>query len=144
MWIRATVREGVDAGDVDRVVAADHHREGSRREDGAHAGRDVGVALRGVGVDDVGVADVDDADIAGEIGRVVLVVVGAGVAEGEERRGLADRARAEAGAGAVLGAEVEGGAEDGDVGVEGGPVLDVGPLAEGRDADEGGFRRPVS
>ena len=134
---RPLAGEGLDAGDVDRVVAADHHRERAGVEDGSDAGRDVRVASRGVGMDDVGVADVDDPHRLGQVDGVVLVVVGAGVAEGEERRGLAHRARAEAGAGAELRAEVEGGAEHGDVGVDGGPVLDVGALAEGRDADEG-------
>ena len=90
-----------------------------------------------VGVDDVGIADVDDARRRRQVDDVVLVVVGAGVAEGEQRRGLADGARAEAGAGAPLGAEVEGRAEHGDVGVDGVPVELKRVLAEGRDADEG-------
>ena len=134
---RALACEGLDAGDVDRVVAADHHREGAGVEDGPDAVGDVGVAAHGVGVDDVGVADVDDPHRRRQVRRVVLVVVGAGMAEGEERRGLAHRARAEAGTGAELRAEVEWGAEDRDVGVDGGPVLHVGALAEGRDSDEG-------
>ena len=134
---RPLVGEGLDAGDVDRVVAADHHRQRAGVEDGSDAGAMLAWLRIGVGVDDVGVADVDDPHRLGQVDRVVLVVVGAGMAEGEERRGLADRARAEAGAGAELRAEVEGGAEHGDVGVDGGPVLDVGALAEGRDADEG-------
>ena len=134
---RSLAGEGLDAGDVDRMVAADHHRERAGVEDGADAGGDVGVASHGVGMDDVGVADVDDPHRLGKVDGVVLVVIGAGMAEGEERRGLAHRARAEAGAGAELRAEVEGGAEHRDVGIDGGPVLDVGALAEGRDADEG-------
>ena len=57
----------------------------------------VAVAGGGVGVDDVGVADVDDAHLVHrQVDRIVLVVVGAAVAEREQRRGLADRARAEA------------------------------------------------
>jgi hypothetical protein len=41
---RAVVLEGADAGDVDRMVAADHHRQRSRGEDRADPGLDVGVA----------------------------------------------------------------------------------------------------
>ena len=55
------------------------------------------VARGGVGVDDVGVADIDDPHLVHrQIDRIVLVVVGAAVAEGEERRRFADRARPEA------------------------------------------------
>ena len=59
------------------------------------------------------------------------------MAEGEQRRGLADGARPEAGAGAPLRAEVEGRAEHGDVGVDPVPVELKRILAEGRNADEG-------
>jgi hypothetical protein len=55
-------RKGADAGDVDRMVAAQDDRERPRVQNGADAGFDVGVAFLGVGMDDVGVADVDDAD----------------------------------------------------------------------------------
>ena len=96
------------------------------------------VAGGGVGMDDVGVAHVDDPDLVhGQVDRVVLVVVGAAMAEGEQGRGLADAARAEAGAGAVLRAHVVGHAEHGDVGVERVPVEAGRPLAERAVPDEG-------
>jgi hypothetical protein len=59
---RRLAGEGLDAGDVDRVVAADHHRERARIEDGSHADGNVRMASHGVGVDDVGIADVNDPD----------------------------------------------------------------------------------
>ena len=114
-------RKGADAGDVDRVVAAEHHGHRPSGEDGADAGFDVGVGGFSVGMNDVGIADVQDAD-AFQVGHVVFVVIGPGVAEGEERRSLTDAAGAEAGPGAELGAEVERRAEDGEVGVDRGPV----------------------
>jgi hypothetical protein len=80
-----------------------------------HAEFDIGVALLGVGVNDVGIADIDDAAV-GQVGGVVLMVVGAGVAEGEQCGRLADCARAKTGAGAPLRAAVERRAEDLDIG----------------------------
>src|ERR1700743_732134 len=98
------------------MVAAEDDGQGTGGEDFADAVLDVGVAFFGVGMHDVGIADVDDAAI-GEIGCVVFMVVGAGMAEGEEGGGFADGAGAETGAGAPLRAAVERGAEDGDIGV---------------------------
>ena len=95
---RPVIREGGDAGDVDRVVAAEHDRQRAGFEDRANAVRDVGVAGGRIGVDDVGVADVDDPDFRSEVGGVILVVVGAAMAEREQGRGLADRPRTEPGA----------------------------------------------
>ena len=131
----AAALESRDAGNVHRMVAAEHNGKRARFEDAAHAGLDVGMAVQRVGMNDVGVAEVDDADIL-EVGDVVLVVVSAGVAEGEPRRGLADGARPEPGAGPPLRAEVEGRTEDRDIGVDAVPIGLVGALAEGCDADE--------
>ncbi|MCY1244097.1 hypothetical protein D9M72_571510 [compost metagenome] len=95
------------------------------------------MALHRICVHDVGIADIDDGDLAArKIGDVVLVVIGAAMTEGEEGGGFADRARPEAGAGAPLGAAVEGGAEDRHVGVDRVPVRLVGIFAEGADADK--------
>ena len=84
----------------------------------------------------VGVADVDQSHLVDRhVGDVVLEVVGPAVAEGEQRRGLADRPRPEARAGAVLRAHVEGRAEHGDVGLDAVPVELDRLLAEGAVAD---------
>jgi hypothetical protein len=96
-------------------------------------------------VHDVGIPDIDDPHLVHrQIDGVVLVIVGAAVAEREQGRGLADRARAEARAETVLRAHVVGHAEHGDVGVERVPVETGRPLAEGAMADEGRSRRPRS
>ncbi|MNN90655.1 hypothetical protein D3C81_2086460 [compost metagenome] len=72
---------------------------------------------------DVGIAHIHHAHLVlGQVGGVVFVVVGAGMAEGEQRGCLADAARSEAGAGTPLGAHVVRCAKDGDVGVDGFPV----------------------
>jgi hypothetical protein len=141
---RVLVVEGSDAGDVHRVVAAEHHRQGARLEDLANAELDIVVALVGIGVNHVSVADVDHAHFVDrQVGDVVLEVVGPVVAEGKEGRGLADRARPEARAGAVLGAHVEGRAEDRDVGVDRVPVETGRLLAEGTMTNEGQIEAPA-
>ena len=106
----------------------------------ARTGLDVR-GLDGVGVDDVGVADVDDRTASGR-SRIVLVVVGTAVAE--EKSVRLSTAAAEARAGAELRADVEGGAEHRYVGVDRGPVLDVGALPKVEMPTKGRFRRPVS
>ena len=106
-------------------------------QDGSHRCFGVGVAHDRVGVDDVDVAGIDDPDLVQrQIDHIVLVVVGAGMAEGEQRRRLADGTRSEAGAGSVLGAHVERHAEHRDVGIDGPPVGDRGALSEGAVTDE--------
>ena len=84
-------------------------------------------------------------EINGGDGERVLVVeddfaqgvVGAGVAEGKQRRGFADAAGTEPGACAPLGSEIEGRSEDRDVCIDGRPVRLIGCLGEGRNADKG-------
>ena len=67
---------------------------------------------------------VDDAHRAGQIGHVVLKVVGAAVSKGKQGGGLAHPARPEARARAPLGSEVERCAKDAGIGLDGVPVLD--------------------
>ena len=129
--------EGADAGDMHRVVAAQDDRQCPGCEHLPHAVFDIVEALQGIDMDHVGIADIDDADlVAGEEQEIVLRIVGA-LADGEELRGVAESLRPEARAGADLGAEVEGRAHDGDIGVDGVPVRLVRLLHEGRNADEG-------
>ena len=126
------------------MVAAqdDRHRAGG--EDGAHPGLDIGVALHRVGMDDVGIADIDDAHLVSlQIGDVILMVIGAGMAEGKQGRGLADAARAKARAGAELRAEIKGRAKDGEIGVDGAPVRLIGIFAEAAQPDEGKIQPPA-
>ena len=134
---RRLIGERPDARDVNRMVPAQHHRQRAGRQDLAHADLDVGMAVVGVGVDDVGIADVDDPDrVHRQIDRVVLEVVGAGMAEREQRGRIADGARAEPGAGAILGAHVVGRAQDRGVGVDAVPIQHRRLLGERAVADE--------
>ena len=64
------------------------------------------------------------------------------MAEGEQRRGLADAPRAEARAGAVLRAAIERRAHHRDVGVDGVPVGTGGALAKVQCPTKGRFSRP--
>ena len=83
---RLFVAEGADARDVDRVVTAEHHRQCLPLQNLPHRHLGVLVAGVGVGVNHVGIADVDDPHLVHrQIDGIVLMVVGAAVAEGEER-----------------------------------------------------------
>ena len=132
---RAAALVCVNAGNVDRMVAPEHHRQRAGTEDAAYAGLDVGVAPQRVRMHDVSVAKVNYADII-EIGDIVLVVVRTRVTEREQRRGIADGARTEPSARAPLRAEVERRAEDRDIGIDPVPVWLIGAPAESRDTDE--------
>ena len=140
IWIQVDRRlagEGTDAGDVDRMVAAEDQRQRPPLQDLAHRQLGVAMAGGGVGVHHVGVADVDDPDlVGGEIDRVVLMVVGPAVAEREQGRCLADRPRTEPGAGAVLRPHVVRYAQDRHVGIERVPLEAGRPLAESAVPDE--------
>ena len=119
------------------MVAAEHQRQRATLEDLAHRRFGVAVAGGGIGVHDVRIADVDDAHLVHrQVDGVVLMVVGAAMPEGEERRRLADRPRPETRACAVLGAHVVGNAKHGDVGVDAIPIEHRRPLAEGAVAHE--------
>ena len=128
---RLLIVEGSDAGNMDRMVAAQTNRQGARRQYLAHPVFGVLQAFYGVRVDHIGVANINDADfVLGQIDHVVFVVVGAGMAEGEQGRCLADGARAEAGAGPVLGAHIKGDTHDRHIGVDGVPIQAGWLLAE--------------
>ncbi len=120
---RTTAFEGLDHRGVHRVVATEHHRHHTGIENLAY--RVFGVLVAGfhIGVDDVGIPHVDHAHVGGgQVHHVVFVVVGAGMAEGEQRRCFTNPAWSEACAGAPLGTHVIGHAEHRDVGIQGIPV----------------------
>ncbi|MCY1535290.1 hypothetical protein D9M68_706870 [compost metagenome] len=72
---------------------------------------------------DVGVAHIDHAHILrGQIKHIVFMVVGAGMAEGKQRRRLANPARAETRARTPLGAHVVGCTKDRNVRIYGIPI----------------------
>ncbi len=119
------------------MVTANGDGQGTRRQYSAHAYLDIGMAACGVGVDDVGVANIDNAHVRAQIGGVILVIIGARMAKGEQGRSLAHRPWPEPRAGSPLGAEIIRCAKDGDIGVDRAPILDIGFLGKGRDADEG-------
>jgi hypothetical protein len=56
----AAAREGLDAGDIHRMIAADHHWQRAGFQDRLNPRPDIGMAFGSVGVDDVGVANIDD------------------------------------------------------------------------------------
>src|SRR5689334_12289195 len=94
---RPMLAEGADAGDVDRMIAAQHHRKRATLEQFPHSLLGIGVALGGVGMNDIGITDIDDAHLVErKIGNIVLMVISAAMAEGEERRGFADGAGSKA------------------------------------------------
>ncbi len=129
----ADVAVAVDVGDGggrrprDRVVATEDHRHDAARCDLVDAGADVGVARLGLAVRAVGVAVVDHLDPLEDL-DAEIEVIGARLV-----RQRTDRPRAEPGAGAVGGRDVERRADDGDVGLPFVELLGIGqerPLGE--------------
>ncbi|MNC32790.1 hypothetical protein D3C75_811600 [compost metagenome] len=115
--------ERLDDRGVHRMVTAQHHRHGPRCKDLPHRRLDVGVAAGHVGVHDIGIANVDHADLVfGQVGGVILEVVGAGMTEGEQGRCLANAAGSETCPRTPLGAHVVRRAEDCHIGVDRRPV----------------------
>ena len=96
------VLEGAHHWVRDRVVAADHYRQGAGGEDPGHVARDVVERLRHVRVHDVGVAAVDEAtvdslvvEVPAILGDVVIPALTVhGATAGELDRELADLAGA--------------------------------------------------
>ena len=103
---------------------------------------DIGMAARGVGMNDIGIANINDPHRFRQVSAIVFMVIGPGMAKAEQRRGLAHRARPKAGTGAKLRARVKGRAHHRHIGVDLGPVLHIGALAKGGDPDKGQVQPP--
>ena len=120
------VLEGAHHWVRDRVVAADHYRQGAGGEDPGHVARDVVERLLHVRVHDVGVAAVDEAtvdslvvEVPAILGDVVIPPLTVhGATAGELDRELADLAGGEPRARLPGRALIAGRAQDGDVGVQ--------------------------
>ena len=137
--------EGADAGDVDRMIAAEHDRQRAALEDLAHRQLDVGDGSSAVSVWTISASPISTMRTGRrQIDDVVLMVIGAAMAEREQCRGLADRARAEAGAGAVLRAHVVGNAEHRHVGVDRSQSRQIGRLPKVQWPTKGRSSRPRS
>ena len=118
-------------GNAYGVVAAQHQRQGAGGEHVRHPARDLVEALLQVGGDGEHVAGVAQRHLLAQV-HAQLVVVGR-----IERRDAAHALRAEAGAGPVGGAGIEGDADHGRVVLAHVPhVLHVGRLQERVDAGE--------
>ena len=134
----AMLAEGTYAGDIYGMVAAEHHRQRSARQNPADGKFGVAMAPAGIGMHNVDVADVDHAHFVHfQISRVVLMVVRPGMTERKQGRGFTDRARSKARSRAVLRTHVIGDAENGDIRIDPLPVRADRALAEGAVADEG-------
>ena len=79
---RLLIIERINTGNVDRVIATEHDRQRAGLQYFADAIFDISVAIDRIGVNDVRIADIDDPDGARrQVGDIILVVVGAGMAE---------------------------------------------------------------
>ena len=140
---RTGMVKGIDAGDVDRMIAPDHQWQSAGFESSANSGFYVGVALDRVGVDDIGIAKIDDPDIGAKVDPIILVVVSASMAKLKQGRCIANCARAKPRAATVLSPGIKGGAQNRDIRLYLRPVLDVGPFPECRDSDKGQVKPPA-
>ena len=126
--------KGADAGDIYRMIAADHHGQGGSIKGSAHTCLDIGMAGLGICMNDVCIAHVDDVHFPRQVGYVVLMVIRPRMAETEQGRSLAYTARPESCARTVLCPRIKRRAEDRHIRVQRGPVRLVPPFAKGRDA----------
>jgi hypothetical protein len=76
------IAERTDTGDIDRVVATQNDRNRNRLKNLTNSFFDIGVALFGIGVDNIGIANIGD-PATGKIGYIILMVMGACMAESE-------------------------------------------------------------
>ena len=122
--------KGANDRNVDRVIAADRDGQGFARQCRAHGLFDIGVALFGVRMHDICITHIHDAHRARQVGGVIFVVIGAGMAKGKQGRGLAHGPRSEARARPPLGARIKRGPNNGHIGLQRRPIGLVGTFAE--------------
>ena len=127
----ALIVKGADAGDIYGMIAANDDGQGSGLQCCAHACLNIGVARFGVGVDDISVAHIDDIYVTGQIGCVILVIIGACMTKAEQGRGLAHTAGPKPRAAAKLRARIKGRTQNRHIGVQLAPIPLIGALAEG-------------
>ena len=104
------------------MIAAKRDGNGTGSQGGTNPGLDIGMGGFGIGMHDVRIPHIHDPGARPEIGDVIFMVIGPGMAKGEKRRGLTDAAWAEPRTRAPLGTEIERSAQNGDVGVNLRPI----------------------
>ena len=83
---RFLIGKGVDAGDIDGMIPANHNGQRAGSQNLAYAKFDVGMAFIGFRVDDIGITQVNNTHIACEVCGVIFVVIGTGMTERKPRR----------------------------------------------------------
>jgi hypothetical protein len=73
--------KGVDAGDIDGMIPADHHWQRAGGQNLAHTKFNIGMAFIRFRMDDIGITQINDTHIACEVCRVILMVIGTGMTE---------------------------------------------------------------
>ena len=105
---RVLIRKRVDTADVDRMIAAQHHRHRPSGQNFAHAIFDIGQTFRLIGVNDIGVANIDHLHtVWRQIDGVVFMVIRPAMAKRKQRGRFAYCARAKAGTCAKLRAHIQ-------------------------------------
>jgi hypothetical protein len=127
-----------NARNIDRMITAQNYWQGAARQYFSHRSFGIDMGLDGISMNDVGIADVGDSHlVARKILDIVLMIIGAAMAERKQRRGFSDGTRSEVGASAILAAHIEGNAKDGSVDVDRVPIRANRPFPEATVADEG-------
>ena len=67
------------------MVPAYNNRQRPCGKGCAHAGFNIGMAFKGVGMDYLRIAHIDNAYLPGQIGGIIFVIIGSGMAETKQR-----------------------------------------------------------
>ena len=81
---RTMVGKGTHAWNVDRMITANHNRQGPSSANGTHGVFDPRMALFGISMHDVCISDIDDPCAFAQIGHIVFMVVCACMTKGEQ------------------------------------------------------------
>ena len=88
----------VDTGNIYRMIAAKNNRNSTSFQNGANTSFDIGMALHGIGMDNIRVANIDNPHLVSfEIGDIILMVISPRMTKGKKCRCLTNTPRAKAG-----------------------------------------------
>ena len=77
---RRLLRKRIDAGNIHRMVAAQHNGHSTSRQNGAHPGFNIGMTLQRIGMHNISITNINDANLIRlEIGHIIFMIISPGV-----------------------------------------------------------------